>query len=408
MSPRLAQFAFLIAAVAVPCAALLFTAQIVLAEYPAPAPFVWRHVVLIHAVAASGAAWLIARAIVGRAIPRSGASVAAAVAVGVAVGVMSVWAAPWIATRLEANRAGFYVGAAVRILWTLALVFPWMAAAAAVRSRHGEIRTEPHWALTTVALLMAIILPTAYQRDLIVKHTRRLEELIAQARWHDASILSASLVAMRSEQPVHGKDPDSVSRLISRRVDELIQEISQPLPDQATPQQRSQRAVTLAGLGEYQHAIDFVSSDAGRNLASAMLLAALLQDQKQFEQSNRWYRLALQMAAGIKEPQARRENRRICYDALAYNARELREYREAEAIYHEAQQLEPADVPYFNLQLGKHYRLGGRPAMAVQHLELAADADPNLAPQAESQLRLLRHDTPGCFLGRPLAYPARR
>jgi hypothetical protein len=114
------------------------------------------------------------------------------------------------------------------------------------------------------------------------------------------------------------------------------------------------------------------------------------------------------MAAQIEDPQARRENRRMCFDALAYNARELREYRDAEAIYREAQQLEPSDVPYFNLQLGKHYRLGGRPAMAVEHLGLAAEQDASLANEASSHLQLLRHDTPGCFLGRPLSVPARR
>jgi tetratricopeptide (TPR) repeat protein len=139
-----------------------------------------------------------------------------------------------------------------------------------------------------------------------------------------------------------------------------------------------------------------------------MLLATMLQEQQKFEESNRWYRIALQMCAHIDDPQARRENRRICYDALAYNARELRHYKDAEALYREAQQLEPGDIPHFNLQLGKHYRLGGRPALAVEHLELAAEQDSRLAVEANRELGLLRAETPGCFLGRPLSEPVRR
>jgi tetratricopeptide (TPR) repeat protein len=229
-----------------------------------------------------------------------------------------------------------------------------------------------------------------------------------QARWRDAALLANALAAMRSDQSVQGTDLRHVTDMLNQRVRQLVEVISKPIPTNETREQRIARAVSLAGLGEYEIAASLVAVDASENLASAMLLAAILQDQKQFDDSNRWYRHALRLAAGIEDADARRENRRMCYDALAYNARELKHYRDAEAVYREAQRVEPADIPYFNLQLGKHYRLGGRPAMAVQHLELAAEQDGKLAQEADSQLRLLRHDTPGCFLGRPLSQPARR
>jgi tetratricopeptide (TPR) repeat protein len=406
--------ALVAAGLLIPCAALLTVPgpDALIGEgsaYPVTAPFVWRHLVLIHIVSMAGFSWVLAdRLVAGGMLASARMGVISGICAGLLIAILSTLLAPWLAGRLNSNSASFAVACAIKLIWAFLLVTPWMYAAVAARRAQDVAKPAPSFVMVAVILLLAIILPVAYQQDLAAKRSRVLEQRISEARYTEASSLSLALLGLRSDRPVNGQSLDQVSDMLRVRIEQLVAEIAKPFPASSTPQQRRQRAVSLIGLGEHSIAANFISADAERDLASAMLLATIFQDQREFIRSNRWYRQSLRMSAAIEDPQSRRLNRRTCYNALAYNYRELRQYKEAERIYREAQEIEPSDVPYFNLQLGKHYRLGGRPMMAKEHLTKAAEQDASLAQEAALETELMRKDSPGCFLGGPLHYPARR
>jgi hypothetical protein len=63
------------------------------------------------------------------------------------------------------------------------------------------------------------------------------------------------------------------------------------------------------------------------------------------------------------------------YNGIAFNARELKHYQEAEATYPRTC-LVPARA-HFHFQLGMHYR-SGRPLKSAEHLQAAARIDREL------------------------------
>src|SRR5207249_4479740 len=110
---------------------------------------------------------------------------------------------------------------------------------------------------------------------------------------------------------------------------------------------------------------------------AALLQAAVLQDRGRWEESSRGYRWALALLAGASATDPGALGGQVkAYEGLAFNARERKAYREAEATYHEALERLPQAQAHFHFQLGRHYQLGGRPGPALHHLQTAAQLDP--------------------------------
>jgi tetratricopeptide (TPR) repeat protein len=172
------------------------------------------------------------------------------------------------------------------------------------------------------------------------------------------------------------------------------------------PQSADERlalSLDLAALEQFAQARAIVEQDARRDPRAAIVVGGVLQDEQMWEQSSRWFRTAVKLLRQRRDaPATADRDYRTPYDALAANARELRQYTQAEALYHEAIRQAPSQAAYFHFQLGRHHQLGGRPAQAMQEFAEAAKLDPaEFGEPAAHLIASLRTGTPACLLAPP-------
>src|SRR5262249_7971122 len=148
----------------------------------------------------------------------------------------------------------------------------------------------------------------------------------------------------------------------------------------------AQRGQALAVLGRLDEAAAELARCPESDASAALLLAAVLQDQEAWDESDRHFRRALALLATPEQTPAVTAARVRACTGLAFNARAAKRFREAEAVSREALEKVPEAVAEWHLQMGRHYQLAGRPARAVEHLDEAARLDPSLARQTRPLL----------------------
>jgi hypothetical protein len=324
------------------------------------------------------------------------AGIWAALGAGLAWATVAAGAA--VGEGLDREQADFSVRLAVRVLWCLGLQLPWclLGQCLSVRAWPGG----PRRAEGVLALLLAVAPPAVYAIGLIEAQTKKAGELLQGLRLTRARAIVAGLCDLGSAAALAGTPPPVLRREIVQAIRASTAALEHPLPEPASAEARVERARLLAVLDRLDEAARLLEPLADTDPAAALLRAAVLQDQRRWEESSRCYRRALVLLqeAPPSDPAAL-AGRVKAYDGLAFNARGRKAYREAEVAYHEALERLPAARAHFHFQLGRHHQLGGRPGPALHHLRTAARLDPGrFAEPARPLLDELTMHTPGCLL----------
>jgi tetratricopeptide (TPR) repeat protein len=366
------------------------------------APFGWSDVAVVHLLALLPLSLLTSRH-----VPRP-QSRSQSLLVGVSWFAIAIGAA-WLTASRGADFAGqldpasgFSARLVIRFLWSLCLQLPWcLAAQAFMNQAPSESRPwMPPGPATALSLLAAFLLPAAYARSVIDAQSAKAEELLRAGRLVRAQPLVHSLGDVAGGKPIFGMNPRELRQKIDQDIRAFSAAVSQPMPDSATAETRLARARAFAVLGRPDDALHLLKPLAPTDATACLLLAAVLQGEQRWQESNHYYRAALQLLNDQPaQDAAALANRVKAYDSLAFNAREQGAYQDAEAIYYEAMASLAEAKPHFHFQLGRHYQQAGRPALAVEHLETAA----RLAPESYAKLSRPLIDkmnlhTPSCLL----------
>ncbi len=406
---RIAAYA---AAVSIPAGVLYWsTGPGETAFRPVASPFGWYHLAVLHLVAVLPVSILMAGSIVRSLSPRiSGVATILGAALALAVAWWTVTGGDVVGLTLEKVKAGFAVRLGTRIIWCLVLVAPWCWVAyrltGSTRREAGDGDASGLTA-TVLAVFVACGLPAAYTFHFVREQTAIANNHLSGGRLWKAEPVLAALCEVGSSLPV--ASPAASGRRVAPRVarDELAAEMAfhaaeaerPPTPD-APAAEQVQYVRHLVVLGKLAQARSALETVADVDASAALLMAAILDQQQQCEQSHRWYATAASLLSADSAPPT--DLRMIAYDGLAKTARDLRRYRDAERVYQEAIRELPDQEAYYRFQLGRHYQLGGRPADAMAAFQKAAELRPEQfaleGPQVAGYLKKLREETPTCVL----------
>lgn len=390
-------------ALAVPLAALTAAAE---PEHEAfglaVAPFGWPRLVVAHLLATLPlsvlAAVLVHRRLADRASPLALGVCWAVLGVGLAWMTLSAGFAVGVA--LEQCEAGFAGRLAGRALWCLVLQLPWCLLGQDLAGAAAGRVNRPLGVPVVLALIVAVGLPAVYAETLIDTQSKKVEELLQGGRLKRALGLVEGLCDLGSSGPLAGTEPRKLRLELARAVQVAAATAAKPLPTSAPAGARLERARLLALVDRIQEAERELEPVADADPEAALLLAAVLQDQKRWEESSHSYRRALALLEGapVSDPAAV-AGRVRAYNGLAFNARERKAYGEAEAAYQEGLEKLPerARAP-IHFQLGRHYQHSGRPAKALEHLRTAARLDPaGYGERTRPLIGEITRGTPGCL-----------
>jgi tetratricopeptide (TPR) repeat protein len=371
------------------------------------APFGWTRLLVVHLLATLPLSLVVAVGFRGRAGGATAAGVGAVLGTLLAGATVSEGAS--LAGWLDREQAGYYSRLAVRVLWCLGLQVPWcLFGLSLAPPRAGRSSDLPRWAAAALAVVVAVAAPAVYTggpgraspyggaHSLIDVQSRKAEDLLARTRPARAHAIVEGLCDVGSPRPIADEAPEALRNELRQALRAATAASKVPLPARVSPAARVERAQGLAMLDRLDEAERLVRPLAADNAAAALLLAAIWQEQKRWEESSRSYRHALVLLG--QDPAAARA-RVQAYDGLAFNARERKAYQEAEAVYGEALAQIPEARAHFHFELGRHHRSGGRPGKALHHLQTAAQLDPErYAERASPLIQDLALHTPGCLL----------
>ena len=90
------------------------------------------------------------------------------------------------------------------------------------------------------------------------------------------------------------------------------------------------------------------------------------------------------------------------YQGLAENLRRQKKYKEAELVLSQALENADQEKPHFHFLLGQHYHMGGRPFIALEHLQASQELLPEVYQQrATALIDDIWLKTPACLLRPP-------
>jgi len=327
--------------------------------------------------------------------------------VGLMAASVSIALAPRLAAAFDAENAGFAARWLARTILCVAVELPWCAAVEVFAARHDAAQTTatsppwrvPRWGFV-VAFVAATAVPAAYGLDVSRREAARATGLLERQQLVNSQQIVTALATAGSAAPVSGMPPREATKKLTAMIAAIERRLQETAEDSRDPQQKIERAAALAMLDRPDEACRCIASLALERPDAALLLAAVLQQQQRYDESSRSYQAAAQMLREAPQsPQAVAGLVRAL-NGVAFNARETGAYAEAEAAYQQGLAELPSEAAHFHFQLGRHHKLGGRPAAAATHLQEAARLAPQTyARQAEILLGQIALDTPGCILG---------
>ena len=319
-------------------------------------------------------------------------------------GVLGLWL--FLAVLLIAGMGRFsfspgtslFVRLASHTLLAGVLQFPWNLGAAMVKRDQGAA-FEPRWPSLLLSASIALLLPWLHGTMLVQRETQAVAELLGKMKLASAWPRVVGLCDLGSTEAIGAVSPVTLRGQLKENLAILTARTKRPLTAGSSGAERIERARDLAMLGQLAAAGHVLRPLPADHLTATLLRAGICQDQGELEVSDAHYRKALVL---LKTDATKRDTVLptliSVYDGLAYNARAAGRPAEAEAIYGEALAQLPAAQAHFHFQLGRHYRLAGRPSAALDHLRIASTLDPALAIRARPLQNELTSQTPGCFL----------
>ncbi|MBN2296314.1 MAG: tetratricopeptide repeat protein [Pirellulales bacterium] len=375
----------------------------------AVAPFGWNRVVVVHAITALPLSWILSLA-ASRAWPmlRRRWTVLLWTIAGVDIAGLTIFAGNFVSQELAAHDAGSITRLVLRITWCLLLQIPWCLAALAMQKPEfvspADSNINLRYPLTIAnficwSLVVAIVIPISFVNGLTAS-----QATIAREHWRALRIEKARQIVLRlfdvgSTQSLGSSENNTANnshnnmmqrdilskqalKMLNENVEFLSTQIKALRAGALTESQQLLLGKYYAALDRNTQACEMIELLAHTNAEAAVTLGEIEQRQGHWQAANQWFIKAIDLARQEKshDPDTVAENKKLqtfAYDALARGARELKQFEQAEAFYHEAIEELPNRAAHFHAQLALHCDLGGRPAEAIVHQLKAHELDPN-------------------------------
>ena len=199
---------------------------------------------------------------------------------------------------------------------------------------------------------------------------------------------------------MRGALPAAIERKLVKTIAGLEQRLAGVDVARLDAQRTIDYARALAMLDRTDQAGTLVAPLAAARADAALLLAAILQQQGRWRESSAAYETAARLLRQAPASQERTAGLVQALDGIAFNAREQGDPAVAVQTYELGLGELPDAAAHFHFQLGRHHHSGGRPALAIEHLQNAVALDPRgYERQAAAILKQLAAGSPGCLLG---------
>jgi len=267
----------------------------------------------------------------------------------------------------------------------------------------------PDWprrlAAITLALIALGLLPIVYRKHRIETTERQLQELrrTQQPLPRQLDALHA-LTEFGVSQLSTGENVKELRRQLEVRRGQCERQLRQPDSELVlSPEQQTQRqfdkGLNLYLLDRLAEAEPALLEIAPSHLRASLLLAVVLQDEKRWPHSDRWFEHTMKLGAESPDANLGVLARSQAIDGLASNARQERRYADAVTAYRRGIEEIPQARPYFHYQLGRHFADGGRASEALAELRIAQELDEShIGKKAAKLIAELRRSTPGCVV----------
>lgn len=383
-----------IVAIAVPFAVLWFANDAARAAVGLSVPgFGWPRVLFTHLLFAIPLGYVIALSL--RTHFQCKIPPAASVASGFAVLAIVAWIAEPVASAMVSAGIGQLATAVLRSCVAVVLVLPWCAACATQDQLPAPTRLA-----VILAAVCAILPPALESHSVIEARTPYASELLESGRTAKATMVLTGLCELGSETAIAGKSPHEWLAKTHKELKTLRDTCDQALPANATPNAKLNRATSLLALNRLTEATDLLTPLAERDPFAALLLATVLRDREQWNASNEQLNSAVER---FREPSKRNPRARaMCvsaFEMLARNAHDAGQPHEAEAALTRGLAEFPTEAARFHFLLAQHYRDGGKPERALDHLQQVMKLEPaKYEARVREMDRGLRTHTHGCVL----------
>lgn len=341
----------------------------------AAAPFGWPSLLVVHLLAAVPAGWLLARRL--KPVENPGPVVL--------LGLLAAGGGYLLVGELGGalDEAGFGVRSVARSLFVLLLVVPWCLAANGTRAT-----TDPVLAVVAVVVLFA--LPAVHADRLADRAVAEAEGLFYRDRMAQAA---PHLTAAADLDPARAfSDRETVAQKRTK-LRTLLADLAKQA-DLPPTKPSLTHALALLALDRLADAEAYLLPLAERDPLARLYLGECRQ------RRGNWAAGDLDISAALAEldPRTAPNAYQKGFDLLAESATEHGSAAEREAVLRAALAKMPAQAGYWHLQLGRHFKLSGRPFDALAEFARAEAADPKLLPQLTALRRDLREHTPGCLV----------
>ena len=399
------------------------TAALVLAAGPerralgvAASPFGWERVIVTHALATLPLAWTLAVALCARAPAlRARWTAAAWIAAGAGLACVTVFGGGFVAHALEVFHAGYAGRMAVRVAWCLLLELPWCLAGLAIGRRTDgtgslltrrpalagkqPVATRP---ITTFvnwlawSLVVAVVIPASFVNTLVGRQTEQVRSDWQTLRIDRASRIVRQLrelgstrsLGVSSQADKHERQvlPEAADAMLAKDVEFLNGQIEALRAAEPSDPNCLALGQCYASLGRLAEATAVLEPVARRRTEAAVKLGRICQQEGRWRESSRWYAQAIELARAERPGESPDAETSIAvqtaaYEALARNARALKEDDAVEAYYREAIARLPSRAAGFHARLAVHFDLVGRPAAAIAEQREAARLRPSNTPR---------------------------
>lgn len=359
-------------------------------------PFGWPSLLVVQCLAAVPlaavvAGWLVKRVKVPSPVP--------VVVVGGLFAVVGYFTISPVGTALDSS-ADFAVRCLVRSVVCLLLALPW-----AVAAKVGGTPAAGSRVVFAVGLVVAFVLPGVWAARLAKENTAAAQNELAAQRMARALPLIDGVCDLDPAREIIEEGGNLKMPAARKRLTDDLKAMADFLartnPKSLKPSDRLLYADALISLDRPADAEPILRDLARTQPPVNLPLARALHLMGQYDESDAAVRELL--AVGLPEAEKNPNVRKACvdgFDLLAESATKRGSNAAREAVLKEALDKLPAEEAYFRFQLGRHYKVSGRPLDAIRELNEAVRLDKKYEPSAEAMIRELRELTPACLIAR--------
>lgn len=362
----------------------------------AVSPFGWPSLLVVQCLAAVPLASVVAGQLAKRVKVTSPVP---PVVLGLLFAVVGHFATPALGSALDSS-ADFAVRCLVRSAACLLLALPW-----AVAARVGAAPAHASWVRAAVGVAVAVVLPGVWAEKLAKENTAAAQNELAAQRMARALPLIDGVCDLDPAREIVEAGGNLKMPAARKRLTDDLKAIADQLastnPSGLKPSDRLSYADALVSLDRPAEAEPILRELVPVLPPAGLSLARTLHQMGRYEESDAAARgwLAAGLPHAGKNPKVRADCR-AGFDLLAENATKRGSHPDREAALTEGLEKLPADAAYYHFQLGRHFKLTGRPHDAVRELNEAMRLDKQYEPAAGAILRDIRESTPACLIGR--------